>query len=161
MGLYIDAKLAKSGLSNLKGIEPAAYTDESYASIIDSSNVPKTLRLVMVRSVSGEQMGSAIGEAVESRLKAFALRASPTEREAIDKSFKEFRDQFNMPQLSEGAELFFSTKVGDILAITVGTSPTKSIESKALCAAFLDVFLGKDAVVNRLLLVSRLNTILE
>ena len=160
VGLYIDSGLAKVELSKLKGIEPAAYASDTYIAIINSDSVPKTLRLVMVRTVSGDQMGSAIGEAVESRLKKIESRVSSEEKIEMDKAFKIFRDQFNMPQLVSGAEMSFSIFPGGKLVVNVG-GQNQAITSKALCVAFLDVFLGDSSVVNRSLLVTRMPTILE
>jgi hypothetical protein len=158
--LYIDSSSARAALGNLKGAEASAYTSDSYSAIIHSDSVPKTLRLIMLRTVSGDQMGSAIGEAVEGRLKKLQSNAPQAKKLEMDEAFKLFRSQFNLPQLLSGAELSFSTTPGGKLDVMVG-GQTQSITSSELCVAFLDVFLGDDAVVNRALLVTRIPAILE
>ncbi len=158
MGLYIDSKSAKRVLGSLKGLDTAKYNEKSYELLINSDDLPKALRLVMLRSVSGEQMGGAIGEAVESRLKAMKLSA--TERGAADNAFKEFRAQFDMPELAIGAELSFAMQPDGVLGVSIAGKETKTIKSKQLCTAFLDVFLGSNAVLNRALLVTRIPALL-
>ena len=158
VGLYVDSKAAKKVLGSLKGLDTAKYNPESYEILIKSDDLPKALRLVMLRSVSGAQMGEAIGEAVESRLKSMKL--SGAEKAAVDVAFKEFRAQFNMPELATGAELSFAIQLGGALGVSIAGKETKTITSKQLCAAFLDVFLGSNAVLNRALLVTRLPALL-
>ncbi len=158
VGLYIDSKSAKKVLGSLKGADTAKYNQESYELLINSDDLPKALRLVMLRSVSGEQMGGAIGEAVESRLKAMKLSAA--ERSAADSAFKEFRAQFDMPELATGTELSFIMQPDGVLGVSIAGKGTKTIKSKQLCTAFLDVFLGSSAVVNRALLVTRIPALL-
>jgi hypothetical protein len=158
VGLYIDSKSAKRVLGSLKGLDAAKYSQASYELLINSDELPKALRLVMLRSVSGEQMGGAIGEAVESRLKSMKLSAP--ERSAADSAFKEFRAQFNMPELATGTELSFAMQRGGVLGVSIAGKESKTITSKHLCTAFLDVFLGSSAVLNRALLVTRIPSLL-
>ncbi len=158
VGLYIDSKAAKRILGSLKGVDTSKYNQESYDVLINSDSIPKALRLVMLRSVSGAQMGEAIGEAVESRLKSMKL--STAERAAADGAFKEFRAQFDLPELSTGTELSFTMQPGGALGVSIAGREAKTITSKQLCTAFLDVFLGSSAVLNRALLVTRIPALL-
>ena len=160
MGLYIDSNAAKTELSALRNVDIASYTPSHFKSIVDTHSVSKAIRLVMTRTVSGEQMASAIGEAVESRLKVLGSSRTAAEREAMDAAFKQFVSNFKKPELVTGTEIIILMDGNGVMSLTVAGSTGEPINSKELCSAFVDVYLGDEAVVDRTLLLGRMQSLL-
>ena len=74
MGLYVDRTSAE--LEPFKSKPDLSGNKELYTALLQDWSTPKSLRLVMVRTVTGEQMGNALSEAVEGRLKALSGNVS-------------------------------------------------------------------------------------
>ncbi len=67
VGLYVDRSSGE--LAGFKSKTDLSNDSQVYQALLQESSSPKALRLVMVRTVTGEQMGNALSEAVEGRLK--------------------------------------------------------------------------------------------
>ncbi|EKX50552.1 hypothetical protein GUITHDRAFT_151184, partial [Guillardia theta CCMP2712] len=94
VGVYTEPGVVEE----LKGKEP----NDMYKYLMEHP-VQSSLRLTMVRSVTGDQMGGALKEAVQPRLKLFARDEAST---AGDMSA--FEKQFDMSSLAAGTVLTFS-----------------------------------------------------
>eukprot|EP00283_Hemiselmis_rufescens_P010356 CAMPEP_0173419482 /NCGR_PEP_ID=MMETSP1357-20121228/1305_1 /TAXON_ID=77926 /ORGANISM="Hemiselmis rufescens, Strain PCC563" /LENGTH=223 /DNA_ID=CAMNT_0014382129 /DNA_START=143 /DNA_END=814 /DNA_ORIENTATION=+ len=154
VGLYVDPK----ALGELKAWKAKSHSelagDKSlYRALLKDNKLTKTLRLVMVRTVTGEQMGGAISEAVESRL--------PHQQDAsCQAAFAGLKGMFSAPSLKTGTEIVFRWAPGGKLHVTMDRESAGVLESEALVAALFDVFLGDKAVVDRGALVERLPDVL-
>jgi hypothetical protein len=96
-----------------------------------------TMRLVMARDVGAQQMVEAFDEALAPRVAQAAQRDMPGGAEALGR----FRALFTS-QLRNGTELLFTWAPGDKLLVSIGGRQVGEIESRALCWALFDVYLG-------------------
>uniref|UniRef100_A0A6U4UE85 Chalcone isomerase domain-containing protein n=1 Tax=Hemiselmis andersenii TaxID=464988 RepID=A0A6U4UE85_HEMAN len=154
VGLYVDPK----SLGELKAWKARSHSDLSkdsalFRALLKDNKLTKTLRLVMVRTVTGEQMGSAISEAVESRL--------PHNQDGECKqAFAGLKGMFSAPSLKTGTEILFRWSPGGKLGVTMDGKDAGLLSSEALAASLFDVFLGEKAVVERAALIERLPDLL-
>jgi hypothetical protein len=142
-GLYVDAEGARGALGRWAGRTAAQLSgDNTFYSQLLQLGFPMTMRLVMTRNVSGEQMSEAFDGALRPRVVAAAGRGMPGGEAALN----QFRTFFSVDRLTEGAELVFTcTAAGAFHSKVVGeTKPT--IESRALCWALFDVYLGSEPI---------------
>jgi len=137
-GLYVDEAQARSTLASYAGQTPEqlAGTPAFYDALLRMS-FPMTMRLVMTRNVTGEQMSEAFDGALRPRVVAAAGRGMPGGEAALD----QFRGYFSVERLTEGTELVF-TCAGGSLHSTVAGDRKAAIQSPALCWALFDVYLG-------------------
>jgi len=150
VGLYTDKKAAQAKLTSK--VSPALFS----TLLSEGTALPLTVRLEMVRDVGGDKMSAAFKEAIEPRLASIYKDAAKTNAD-MDK----FTKQFDMASLATGTVLTFTkTAQGKLITEVAGVSKGE-IDSPALCKAFLSVFLGDDAVVEREGLVDRLPLLLS
>jgi hypothetical protein len=137
-GLYVDEAQARTALASYAGQTPEqlAGAPALYDALLRMS-FPMTMRLVMTRNVTGEQMSEAFDGALRPRVVAAAGRGMPGGEAALD----QFRGYFSVEHLTEGTELLF-TCAGGSLHSTVGGDHKTAIPSPALCWALFDVYLG-------------------
>lgn len=148
VGLYLDKSTASEFLTSYAS-QPKYSEDSNLYNAIMGDDLGKTLRLVMVRTVTGDQMGSALSEAIKSRL-------TPGNEAAFD----QFKRMFSMPGLKTGTEIKFAYAPGGTLTTSIDGKDVGVISSKPLSKALFDIFLGENAVLDRKVLVERLATIL-
>eukprot|EP00960_Hanusia_phi_P029198 747824-Hanusia_phi.AAC.3 len=141
-----------------------------------------SLRLTMVRSVTGDQMGGALKEAVQPRLKRFTsdeVRAAAEGgglltgmKGAIARDMSEFEKQFDMSSLAAGTILTFTRlkasgarelsgwrvtfRQSGSLVSEIDGKDKGEIASEALSKSLFSVFLDEDSVVDRSKLLQRL-----
>jgi chalcone isomerase-like protein len=136
-GLYVDAG-ARTALAPWRGKTAAALASD--ASLYDEllrGSFPMTMRLVMARDVRAAQMAEAFDEALAPRVAQAAQRDMPGGAEALGR----FRALFTS-ELRSGTELLFTWAPGDKLLVSIGGQQVGEIESRALCWALFDVYLG-------------------
>ena len=125
VGAYVDP----SSMSKLKG----KSVDEVNDALL-SPSVPKTIRIVMNRSLSVDKYMAAINEALLPRMKGVD----------VDK-LDEFK-LLNPPgELAQGAEMVMSLR-GDTMMYRSSAGAVGSIKSETFVRALADVYFGKDAV---------------
>lgn len=158
-GLYVDEAGARAALASHAGHTAAdlANTPGVYETLL-RMGFPMTMRLVMTRNVSGEQMSEAFDGALRPRVVAAAGRGMPGGEAALDR----FRGYFSVDRLTEGTELVLSCAAGTLSA-TVGGEAKPAIESRALCWALFDVYLGATPIspAGKRTAIARLPTVLR
>ena len=132
-GLYVDPAGARSALAAWRGKKASdLWEDQAFYDVITKGSFPMTLRLVMTRDVSGEQMGSALSEALSVRMTG--------NKDALDK----FRGFFTS-DLVKGTEILF-VRNGNALKVMMGGQTAGEIDNAVLPWALFDVYLGKKPV---------------
>jgi len=95
---------------------------------------PRTIRIVMNRSLSIEKYTAAIVEALEPRMNGVDLE-----------KLEEFKKMNPKVDLVQGAEMEMTIR-GNVMLYKNAVGGVGQIESKAFCQALCDVYYGKDAV---------------
>ncbi len=142
-GLYVDEAAARTALASFAGRPPAELErDATFYENVLRMSFPMSLRLVMTRNVTGEQMGEAFDGALRPRVVAAAARNMPGGEAALET----FRGFFSLDRLTEGAELVFTCTPSGTLNSSVSGERKAAIESRALCWALFDVYLGRNPI---------------
>eukprot|EP00286_Rhodomonas_abbreviata_P022297 CAMPEP_0181294968 /NCGR_PEP_ID=MMETSP1101-20121128/3889_1 /TAXON_ID=46948 /ORGANISM="Rhodomonas abbreviata, Strain Caron Lab Isolate" /LENGTH=229 /DNA_ID=CAMNT_0023399673 /DNA_START=15 /DNA_END=704 /DNA_ORIENTATION=- len=151
VGLYVSLpKVAAAvGKTDVSGANPKLFED------LVANDIPMALRLVMLRTVGGDQMSSALGEALQPRITAIQ-----TDEEEGKSALKQFEAQFDS-ELSTGSELLFEWREGNVLHTTIAGEWKGAVQSSSLARALFSVFLDADAVVERASIVTRLPLLLS
>lgn len=142
-GLYVDQAAARTALSSYAGrtAEQLAGDAQFYGTIL-RMGFPMTMRLVMTRNVSGEQMSEAFDGALRPRVVAAAGRGMPGGEDALNT----FRGYFSLDRLTEGAELVFTCTADGAFHSKVAGEAKPVINNRALCWALFDVYLGANPI---------------
>ena len=142
-GLYVDQAGARTALSSYAGrTAEALAADAAFYDAILSMGFPMTMRLVMTRNVSGEQMSEAFDGALRPRVQAAAGRNMPGGEAALET----FRGYFSLDRLTEGAELVFTCTADGTFHSSVAGERKAPIANPALCWALFDVYLGRTPI---------------
>jgi len=141
-GLYVDPTGARAALSAYAGRDAAALANDAtlYEALLRLS-FPMSMRLVMTRNVSGEQMAEAFDGALRPRVVAAAGRGMAGGEAALTT----FRGYFSVEQLTSGTELLFTCDNGTLHS-QVASQPKAPIGNPALCWALFDVYLGREPI---------------
>jgi len=132
-GLYVDSAGARSALAAWRGKKASDLRDDqSFYDALTKGSFPMTLRLVMTRDVGGEQMGSALSDALGPRMTG--------NQESLD----QFRGFFTA-DLAKGTEILFA-RSGNALKVTIGGQAAGEIDNAVLPWALFDVYLGKKPI---------------
>ncbi len=139
-GLYVDAPRAASALENWNGRSARELEkDESFYEELLKDNFGKTLRLLMTRDVSGDDMADAFEDALGPRV---ARAAEEMGMPAGDEALTQFRGYFSVEELTKETELVFTWLPGGTLVTSVQGEVKGEIQSAALSWALFDVYLG-------------------
>ena len=144
LGLYVDSEAARRALPAFAGISRANLERDArfYRSLLEMK-FGMTVRLVMTRNVSGQDVANSFEDALRPRLdQAAAETAMP----GASNSLEEFRSNLNLDEIPKGAEIVFSCNPGGRLETSVEGSRRPSIEAPALCWALFDVYLGEKPI---------------
>jgi hypothetical protein len=143
LGLYVDAAGAKGALAPFVGVPTSTLArDARFFRRLLEQHVAMTLRLVMARDVEGEAIADAFDGALRPRVAQAATRNLPGGAAALDR----FRGYFDLRQVARGTEIVFSCDPAGRLSTQVGGAPRPAIESRALCWALFDVYLGEKPI---------------
>lgn len=138
-GIYMDPAGARSQLAAFAGRDARSLAgDAKFYDAVLAMNVPLSLRLVMTRNVAGEDMAEAFDGALRPRVQHAAGRGLAGGEAALGT----FRGLFSLDRLTKGAVLDFTCEPDGTLQTTVGGEQKPAIQSKALCWALFDVYLG-------------------
>lgn len=139
-GLYVDPVGAKKALSAWKGKSHKSLTksEDFYAAML-KDDFAKSLRLVFVRDVDGDDVESAFSDSIEPRAKKARDRRKMPDATAAIRTFKSF---FQVDELEKGDEVIFTWLPGGKLETTVKGKRKKQIVSPTLCWALFDIYLG-------------------
>ena len=143
-GLYVDADGARAALARFANRSPddLAGDERFYRRLLDLE-FGMTLRLVMVRDVAtpGEEMASAFDRSLRPRIAPYGVD-EPGASRALDR----FRDYFDMREIETGAEFIFACTAGGRMTTSINGEERPPIESRALCRALFDVYLGAEPI---------------
>ncbi len=138
-GLYVDEAGARGALGAYAGKTPEQLAaDASLYTTILRMGFPMSMRLVMTRNVGGEQMSEAFDGALRPRVVAAAGRGMAGGEAALE----QFRTYFSLDRLTQGAELVFTCTPDGAFHTSIGGQGKPVINSRALCWALFDVYLG-------------------
>jgi len=141
-GVYVDPAGAKEKLAGFAGKDAIALArDPKLYDALLALEVPMSLRLVMTRNVGGEDMAEAFDGALRPRVRQVA-NTLPGGEAALGT----FRGLFSLDKLTKGTALDFSCTPDGTLSSSVGGERKQPIQSKALCWALFDVYLGPNPI---------------
>ena len=143
-GLYVDPESARASLSRFAGVSASTLErDESFYRQLLDLDFAMTLRLVMTRTVDGDDMAEAFDDALRPRIaRALTDTNDSGELAALEK----FRGYFGVDEVRTGTEVVFSCGPAGRLATSVGGDERPAVDSRALCRALFDVYLGEDPI---------------
>ena len=143
-GIYVDADHARVSLSAFaqRSPEELAADERFYRRLLDRE-FAMTLRLVMVRDVpvSGEDMANAFDSSLRPRVEP-ATAEEPGALQALER----FRGYFDMRVIETGAEFVFACTPASVMTTSIDGDEQPPIESRALCRALFDVYLGAEPI---------------
>jgi hypothetical protein len=141
-GLYLEPGAARTSLASFAGKDAAALAaDNAVYDALLRMSFPMSLRLVMTRNVSGDQMKNAFDEVLAERVAAAAQHGM----QGGDVALQTFKGYFSLDRLTSGTELVFTCENGNLHSI-VGSETKAVIASPALCWSLFDVYLGHEPI---------------
>jgi hypothetical protein len=160
--LYVEPKKAAEVLAKWKGKKAKElYKDDTfYAALLDDT-LTKELRLEFCRDVDADDVRSAFEDSLEPRILAFKKDEPGTKEEKLA-VLQEFRKLFTLDKVKDDTVLRFAWHPGGKLHTSIGGEVQPVIESKVLCQALFDVYVGKKPISegSKKRLVERLPAIL-
>ena len=95
------------------------------------------------RTVNGDDVAETFDDAIRPRL----VRAvTDTNKAAEFSALEQFRRYFDVSEVTAGTEIVFACDPAGRLTASVGGDERPPIDSRALCRALFDVYLGEDAI---------------
>jgi hypothetical protein len=139
MGLYVKPDDARPKLEPWLEKSPGEVVDAAgvYRAIEDH-DLEKSMRMVVARDVTGDDLRDGFRDALIPRLK------SRPDAEAGLEALARYMSFFENRKLPDGTVLFFTCHSGGTLETRIASEQQPSIESPALCWALVNTFLGKD-----------------
>jgi len=159
-GLYLEPQAARATLADFAGRGVRALErDPRFYEAVLGMKMPMSLRLVMTRNVTGDDMADAFDGALRPRVRLAAGRGMPGGEAALAK----FRGLFSIGRLTKGTPLDFTCTPEGRLHSTVAGERLEDIESRALCWALFDVYLGAEPISEdgKRTLIARVPALLE
>lgn len=143
-GLYVDPEGARATLSRFAGVSASALErDERFYRRLLDLDFGMTLRLIMTRTVDGDDVAETFDDALRPRMaRAVTDMTSSGELAALEG----FRGYFDVDEVRTGTEIVFSCGPTGRLATSFGGDERPRIDSRALCRALFDVYLGEDPI---------------
>jgi hypothetical protein len=114
----------------------------------NDSDIPRTVRLVMVREIDAEDVREAFEDFLGARIETIR---EPSSRKDGLRHLKTFRDYFSQ-EVHDGTEMVFAWKPAaedaktGTLTTTIGGKLMGSIPSPELAWALFDCYVGEDAI---------------
>ena len=143
-GLYVDPDGARTSLSRFAGGSAAMLArDESFYRQLLDLEFAMTLRLVMTRTVDGDDVAESFDDAIRPRI---ARAVTDTNDATGFAALEGFRGYFEVGEVAAGTEIAFSCGPTGRLTTSVGGVERSPIDSRALCRALFDVYLGEDPI---------------
>jgi len=138
MGLYVEPGDARPKLEPWLEKPPSEVVDAAgvYRALEDN-DVEKSMRMVVARDVTGDDLRDGFRDALIPRLKA-----RPDSEAGLD-ALGRYMSFFEDRKLPDGTVLFFTCHSGGTLETRIAAEQQPSIESPALCWALVNTFLGE------------------
>jgi hypothetical protein len=148
-GIYLEPRAAQRILARWKGTDAAklAKDEEFYAALYSGEPLAKTLRMVFVRNVDGEDVAEAFEEGLAPRIARAAKE--PYSLPDATEELARFKGYFSLDKLKKGNEVVISVDEAGRLTTEVAGEIKPPIQSPALAWAMFDVFLGDDPIEER------------
>ena len=141
-GLYVDADAARAALSEFAGATVEALgRDGRFTRRLLDLDFGMALRLVMTRTVSGGDVAEAFDDALRPRMPRAGAGADDAAA-----ALARLRGHLGVEEVRRDAEIVFSCGPAGRLAMTVDGAAPPPFESRALCRALFDVYLGDDPI---------------
>ena len=102
-----------------------------------------TLRLVMVRTVDGNDVAESFDDAIRSQIERAVRDTNDATGLAALESFRRY---FEVGEVPAETEITFACGPTGRLTTAVGGIERPPIDSRALCRALFDVYLGADPI---------------
>ena len=145
-GLYVDPEGARASLSRFARRSASRLErDEGFYRHLLDLNFPMTLRLVMTRTVDGNDVAEAFDDALRPRVIRTVAHTNNSRELAV---LERFRGYLEVERVRSGTEIVFSCGPAGRLATSVGGEERPPIDSRVLCRALFDVYLGEDPISN-------------
>ena len=140
-GLYVDPNGARAALSPFARIPASTFErDETFYRRLLDLDFAMTLRLVMIRTIDGDDAAEAFDDALRPRM-ARAMRGATGS--AAEAALESFGRHFDVDKVQTGTEIVFSCNPEGRLTTSVEGGERPRIDSAALCRALFDVYLGE------------------
>ena len=137
-GLYVDPAGAAAALAAFAGTGAEGLErDAAFTRRLLDLDFGMALRLVMTRTVSGGDVADAFDDALRPRMPRPGAAAAALAR---------LRGHLDVDEVRRGAEIVFACGPAGRLATSVDGTERPAIESRALCRALFDVYLGADPI---------------
>ena len=145
-GLYVDPEGARASLSRFSRLSASTLErDESFYRHLLDLNFTMTLRLVMTRTIDGNDVAEAFDDALRPRMTRAVTDTNNSRELAV---LERFRGYLEVDEVRSGTEIVFSCGPAGRLATSVGGDERPPIDSRVLCRALFDVYLGEDPISN-------------
>ena len=143
-GLYVDPEAARASLSRFARLPASTLErDESFYQHLLDLDFAMTLRLVMTRTVDGDDVAEAFDDALRPRMTRAVTDTNNSGELAV---LERFRGYFDVDEVRTGTEIVFSCGPAGRLATSVGGDERPPIDSRALCRTLFDVYLGENPI---------------
>ena len=143
-GLYVDPEGARASLSRFAGVPASELEqDESFYRRLLDLDFAMTVRLVLTRTVSGEDVADNFKQILRPRI-AQAIR--DMNGSLHPDTLRRFLSYLEVDEVRVGTEIVISCGPAGRLVISVGEVEHPPIDSPVLCRAVFDVYLGQDPV---------------
>ena len=142
-GLYVDPTGAEAALAGFAGRRATTLRrDERFHRRLLDLDFGMTLRLVMARTVEGREVADAFDDALRPRM----TRARQSHGDADAAALARLRSHLEVEEVQRGTEIVLSCQPTGRLTTSVRQSRRAPIESRALCRALFDVYLGENPI---------------
>ncbi len=142
-GLYIEPTKGRELLATWKGKKAKElYKDAAFYTALLDDSLLKELRIKFCRDVAADDVRSAFEDSLEPRLLEYKKDEQGTKEEKLA-VLTEFRRLFTLDKVKDGNVLRFAWHPGGKLHTSINGEVQPVIESKGLCWALFDVYLGK------------------
>ncbi len=139
--IYVDEVAALDALSAYADRDRRDLErDESFYERILDMDFPLSLRLVMARNVGGDDMADAFDGALRPRVQRAASEMGMPGGEAVLDTFREY---FSVDEMTKNTELLFTCEPDGTLKTAIKGNTAPELNSRALCWALFDVYLGE------------------
>ena len=144
--LYVERDFVQDELAEFKGVKlyKLEKSDKLYTRLL-SQNATKELRLRFCRDVDADDASDAFEKSLEPRILSDKKFKKGTREEKLA-DLKTFKSFFSLDELEDGKELRFTWHPDGTLSTIVDGERKPDIESRSLCWALFDVYLGSDPI---------------
>ena len=144
--LYVERDFVQNELAEFKGekLHKIEKSEKLFNQLL-SQNATKELRLRFCRDVDADDVSEAFEESLEPRILGDKKFEKGTREDKLS-DLETFKSFFSLDELKDGKELRFTWHPDGTLSTIVDGERKPDIESRSLCWALFDVYLGSDPI---------------